>query len=148
MIQLTENIWAEELTKLGDIFKKIQILPADNKWTVPYLKYAYRSIYHTNNFKKDFYCGDEIPLEPGQWEYICTSKDATEEQAQDIVECTMPKVRGTKVQIASYKNYEAEFSSFSGALPSLQSLLKSKGLEGNFALLRKNHPALDATTIK
>lgn len=122
MIRVTDNIWAE---KIPDDANPYILDSANGKeqglfWKQP------------GNASPPW-----IVLPPGQWEFICTSKDATEEQAGMIVECTMPKVRGAKVQIVSYKNYEGEFSSFSGALPSLQSLLKSKGLEGNYALLKK-----------
>src|ERR1044072_3714114 len=86
MIELRDNFFAVELTNLGDHFKSFKILEPDKKWTVPYVKYSYRSIYHTKNRGKDFYCSEEDPLEPGTWQIICTLKDATYTQAAEIIE--------------------------------------------------------------
>lgn len=72
--------------------------------------------------------------------FICTSNRCTEEEAGKIVECTQPKVRGAKVQIAFYRNYEQQYSSYGSAVASLRSLLIANGLniENNYALLIKN----------
>lgn len=78
-----------------------------------------------------------VKMPAGTWQIICLSGECTEEQAAEIVECTHPKVPGAKVQIAFYKNYEEEYSSFGGAVPSLESLLRSKGMNEKNTLILK-----------
>lgn len=135
MIELRENYWAVELTNLGDQYKSFTILEPDKKWTVPYLKYSYRSIYHTKNRGNDFFCSEEDPLEPGTWQIVCTSKEATEEQANDIVEWEFQ----SSVRIG-FRNYitEKQFD-LHDAIQSLNSLLSSKGCDLNkhYLILKK-----------
>jgi hypothetical protein len=139
MTQLTNTgFYAIELTPLGDLFKNIRVMPADDKWTVPYLKYSYRSIYHTKNFKKDFYCGEEEPIEvPGSWSFIGTS--GSEEDCAKVVEYDELS--------EGYEHYmsdeEARRHDRIDLLPtahaSFRSLLKSKGLDPSkrYAILKQ-----------
>jgi hypothetical protein len=83
-VHLRHGFYAVELTTLGDQFKNLRILEADKRWSVPYLKYSYRSIYHTKRRGKDFFCSEEEPLGPGTWKIICTSKEATEDECAII----------------------------------------------------------------
>lgn len=133
MTQLRENFYAVELTALGDEYKSFRILEPDKKWTVPYLKYSYRSIYHTKRRGKDFYCSEEDPLEPGTWQIICTSKEATEEQAGKIVEWTFYSAVTIK-----FMNYFSGKYAFNNSVISLGSLLASVGLTGkNYLIIQK-----------
>lgn len=130
MVQLTDRTFAVPLTNLGDTFKNLRILPADNKWAVPYLLYSYRSIFHTERFEKDFYCGDEIPLRDGSWKLLFTTKEATEEDARKVVE---------SIEGGWFKSYEDDNVYLSTAAYSLQSLLKSNGCDvnKNWAIIQK-----------
>lgn len=71
-------------------------------------------------------------LPPGNWEYLCTTNVATEEQASRVV---------MKEDHFAYWNYEGDFvdqvPSCKTALESLRSLLKSKNLTGNYAIILK-----------
>jgi hypothetical protein len=78
--------------------------------------------------------GDMTILPPGTWEIVCTSKEATEEQAAQIVE------RDGN----GYKDYAAgppenDYGDFVLASNSLNSLLTSKGcdLKNNYLILKK-----------
>lgn len=134
--ELLPNILAVELTNLGDLWKKFEILQPDNKWTVPYLKYVYRSIYHTRNFKKDFYCGDETPLPTGSYEILFTTKKVSEEDAKKVVgkEGVHPSWPFNPL----YTNYGNDRVYIDDARESLQSLLRSKNLDPakNYLLIR------------
>jgi hypothetical protein len=139
MTQLTNTgFYAIELTPLGDLFKNIRVMPADNKWTVPYLKYSYRSIYHTKNFKKDFYCGEEDPIElPGSWSFIGTSE--SEDDCAKVVEAPQWSKYFENAQHPNYKDYVDNVYRHAAALESFQSLLKSKGLDPSkrYAILKQ-----------
>ena len=80
---------------------------------------------------------------PGQWEFICTSNNATEVDARKIVSgYRFIEGRLINGDPNCFTNYQNPYSSgpdayCQAALASLRSLLKSKGLEGNFALIRK-----------
>lgn len=72
-------------------------------------------------------------LPPGKWQFICTTKEVSEEQAHQIVESVT-----TANELPVYRDYE--FSTWmKTAVGSLHSLLTSKGLDGrkNYALLKK-----------
>lgn len=84
MTHLINDTYAIELTNLGDQYKSFRVLPPDHVWTVPYLKYSYRSIYHTKRRGSDFYCSEEEPLEAGNWQLICTTKDVTNERLAEL----------------------------------------------------------------
>src|SRR5687767_11600004 len=74
-----------------------------------------------------------VKLEPGHWQIICTTKDCTEEQAKEIVE-----EYGTRQSKSVYVDYSKENIWIDGAVSSLYSLLKSKGLNGqNYIILKK-----------
>lgn len=143
MIELTNNHFAVELTTLGDEFKSFRILDPDKKWTVPYLKYSYRSIYHTNNRGKDFYCSEEDPLSPGNWQIVCTSKEATEEQAAGIVQViSTGKLTGRP----QYRRYDRDPVKDTPARSwtrdsrhAIETLLASKGCDSNknYLILKK-----------
>ena len=73
------------------------------------------------------------PLPPGPWRILCTTREATEEQAHQIVESVT-----TANELPVYRDYE--FSQWmKTAVGSLRSLITSKGLDGNknYVLLKK-----------
>lgn len=145
MIHLINEIYAVELTILGDQFKSLRILEPDKKWSVPYLKYSYRSIYHTKNFGRDFYCSEEEPLEVGNWQLICTTKECTQMEARYIIGCSEWFFPERHTRYIDYTQpYDAEGKQawsvgFSDPLESLRSLLASKGLDvnKNYVLIKK-----------
>jgi hypothetical protein len=138
MTQLTNTgFYAFELTPLGDLFKNIRVMPADNKWTVPYLKYSYRGIYHTKNFKKDFYCGEEDPIElPGSWSFIGTSD--SEDDCKKVFRYDQHPILDYIIEYMDYSK-NLENCDTDTALESFQSLLKSKGLDPSkrYAILKQ-----------
>lgn len=69
----------------------------------------------------------------GEWEVVCTSKEATEEQAAGIVE--EYRIRGN----LRYEDYTREFMWQETAIDSLRSLLTSKGcdLNKNYLIVKK-----------
>jgi hypothetical protein len=119
MTQITDNVWA---VKIHEEANDVELCEQDYGWVIQY------------KANRRWHSSEVIP--PGQWEFICTSKDATNEEARMIVD---QQAGGGK-----YKNYTVSGSLakygtylFYAPIESLESLLKSKGLEGNFALLRK-----------
>ena len=90
-----------------------------------------------NWYEPDKTFGDEkftyssgVPLPPGSWRFLCTSKECSEEQAAKVVDFS-----GTH-----YKDYTTLISNYISAQYSLKSLLRSKSLDpvnNNYALLIK-----------
>lgn len=139
--ELLPKYLAVELTNLGDLWKKFEILQPDNKWTVPYLKYVYRSIYHTRNFRKDFYCGDETPLPPGSYEILFTTKDVSKHDAHEI----LPKIERKNEPVYYQYHCDEDALGTTDWEASLQSLLRSKNLDPakNYLLIRSVAPKED-----
>lgn len=81
---------------------------------------------------------DAVDLPPGTWEIVCTSKEATDEQAAGITE---QQIGGGKYKdyqlVGSYAQYGTYILPF--AVTSLNSLLTSKGcdLNMNYLILKK-----------
>lgn len=130
------------LTNLGDKFNDLEIRPADKIWTVPYLRYSYRSTYMAETLKKDVWFKNEELLEPGNYELIGISSEITEEQAQGIVESDWwhdgPQEEHGLGKVTYYRDYpnELEDSCELSAIISFKSLLTSKGLKGRYAILK------------
>jgi hypothetical protein len=74
----------------------------------------------------------DIMLPPGSYEIIGPVLSLSEEQAAQVVQSMNPFITG-KV----YKDYQTGYFESATALESLSSLLKSKGLAGNYLLIRK-----------
>lgn len=91
--------------------------------------------YCMKDGEKDVSMGLDLP--PGEWEYICTSTNITEEQASEIVE----QQRGG----GKFKAYDMDGTSlvvfgvylYTTALKSFLSLLRSKNLNGCVAVIKK-----------
>jgi hypothetical protein len=69
-------------------------------------------------------------LPPGSYEFLFTTDSATEEQARKV----------TGLQHHNFKEWYINFEGrnyFTEALPSLRSLMRSKGCEGEWAVVRK-----------
>lgn len=115
MKELRENYWAVEVP---DGAKNFRVGVDDG---TPYFDYLLGTISYV------------IKLEPGTWEIVCTSKEATEEQAEQIVEEV--RLRGN----IRYEDYTREFMWQETAIESLRSLLTSKGcdLNNNYLILKK-----------
>lgn len=133
MTHLINDIYSIDLTSLGDQYKSLRILPPDHVWTVPYLKYSYRSTYHTKRRGSDFYYSEEIPLEEGNWQLICTTKEITKEQAISIIDRN-----GEGWKDYDKDNFHHDIP-FPDPLDSLRSLLTEKGLNlnKNYVLIKK-----------
>lgn len=128
MIQLTDNVWAVQIPKGANGFTMSKEFNA--------------LTYYAEN--PSFESIRTVNLPPGQWEFICTSKDATEEQAASVIERLADYQDKKLGALPSYLNYAySKKDDWYGCFPfptavlSLESLLKSKGLEGNYALLKK-----------
>lgn len=123
MIQLTDNVWAVQVpAESSDHFTRHNFLYWD----------AEKNTY------------DSASLPPGQWEFICTSSGASEEQADKIVEKDYffdiedADLVGDEYESEQcWKNYHDGPMHSWTALASLKTLLSSKGLEGNYALIKK-----------
>lgn len=72
---------------------------------------------------------DDLP--PGSYTFLFCTSSATEEQAASVVE--MVKLRGN----VRYTDYTREYMWCETAIDSLRSLLRSKGCEGECAVVRK-----------
>lgn len=83
-------------------------------------------------------CSMDMP--DGSWEYFCTWKDCTSEQAKQIVESRQVDYRRSDAQMTLYKDYTDEFKSYTSPMFSLGSLLRSKGCDTtkNWAILIKH----------
>lgn len=84
----------------------------------------------------DYPQGHEVSdLPPGNWQLLCTTKEATEEQAKGVV--PMIVVRNCDEVYEDYITPGDHY--YYEALTSLRSLLTSKGLDGNknYVLLKK-----------
>lgn len=75
-------------------------------------------------------------LPPGNWQLLCTTKEATEEQAKGIVEWFQIK---NEIGWKNYCDPEPFRYTFRDYKYSIRSLLTSKGLDGNknYGLLEK-----------
>jgi hypothetical protein len=78
------------------------------------------------------------PLPPGTWQIVCTSKEATEGQAESIVCCYGDQYIDYTATEQDWKEHEVNW--FQSALPSLSSLLASKGcdINKNYLILKKD----------
>jgi hypothetical protein len=73
-----------------------------------------------------------IPLPPGTWEVVCTSKEATEDQLKDII----PEMKVGQ----RYQNYNGDYPVwYHSRRESFRSLLTSKGCDvnRNWLILKK-----------
>jgi hypothetical protein len=115
MIQLTA-IYAIELPKDAERFEfSIQ---GDGVTCLTY--------WHGENIDPDVVC-----LPPGNWHFLGTSTDITEEQATTVV--TIREANGYPI---GYKDYQSDDESYRNAIDSFHSLLRSKGL-GRVAIIKK-----------
>jgi hypothetical protein len=79
--------------------------------------------------------GDIIALSPGSYEFLFCTHTATEKEADSIVE------RRTDLKDHPHKGYEpGKLTACWNAIDSLHSLLRSKGCEGNHAIIKKLNP--------
>jgi hypothetical protein len=78
----------------------------------------------THKAENDYKTGG-LPLPPGDWQIVCMSKKATEEQAKQIVEEHWQRDN------LRYTDYTREFMWHETALLSLNSLLTTKGCDTN-----------------
>ena len=116
MTQLTDKHWAVEVPDGAFGFQIIKDQPSILYYDIPASRGECDSGW--------------VQLPPsGSWQYLFSTQGATEEDARKVVKCNQDFVRGAKVQMAFYENYEGRHSSFSSAVVSLQSLLKSKGCD-------------------
>ncbi len=121
MINLRENIWAVEVPE-GAKELHIEVSLKGS----PYIGYKFKDDELLNEYQN-------INLPPGTWEIVCTSKEATEEQAASIVEEV--RLRGN----IRYEDYTREYMWQETAIDSLNSLLASNGcdLNKNWLILKK-----------
>lgn len=79
-------------------------------------------------------------LPPGSWQFLFTTKEATEEQARTVVRSHYSRSAFFNADLGHYQtagssvtymNYEEDRFSYKQAIKSLQSLLKSKGCDVN-----------------
>jgi len=83
---------------------------------------------------------DAVELPPGHWQIICLSRECSEEVAEEIVEryyLENISISDARNQFDYYVNYEDKVSPFTNPLESLRSLLRSKGLNTQNALILK-----------
>lgn len=105
--------------ELSDIVEGISpAMEAGSSDAIRYYQKNYRDVHDTRR----------IQLPPGSWQIVCTSKECTREHADQIVE---------KIEEQFYKDYEYKGGIFTGPLPSLHSLLRSKGLDPDKTLILK-----------
>lgn len=127
MINLRENFWAVEVPSMAFGF---DVNNYGNSSEYMYMLDVADIIDETHH--------DETliakPLPPGTWEIVCTSKEASEEQAASIVDSVDSDGRG-KV----YMNYNNGMYVFHRSTSSLRTLLTSKGcdLNKNYLILKK-----------
>jgi hypothetical protein len=124
MINLRENIWA---------------------WDVPDPEHAVISGNTITWSSPGAVARGFMVLPPGQWEIVCTSKEATEEQAAAIVQHSLWWFPEKHIR---YIDYAYPFDTalkqkwdqgFGKAIQSLNSLLASKGcdLNKNYLIIKK-----------
>lgn len=121
MTQLTENVFAVEV-------------PEDATDIVVHNEPP--KIIFTSKIQDPAQCGgDMIRLPPGSWQFICTTKEATEQQAKGIVGWLQI---GDQLGYQDYRFDDPRFP-YKLATQSLNSLCKAKGLDvsKNYALLKK-----------
>jgi hypothetical protein len=118
MTNLRENYWAVEVPEDAD---QIEVCNYGSNDTIEWV----HKIHGINAYRVD-------DLPPGTWQVICTNKDATIDQAQQIVEA----------QDDGFKDYNK--GSVHRNLPymspfdSLRSLIEAKGLRGkNYLIIQK-----------
>jgi hypothetical protein len=118
MTLLRENYWAVEVPEDAE---QIEVCNYGSNDTIEWV----HKIDSVNAYRVD-------DLPPGTWQIICTTKDATIDQAQQIVEA----------QDDGFRNYNED--DFHYDLPlmspfdSLRSLLEAKGLRGkNYCIIQK-----------
>lgn len=124
MTQITENVYAVEVpdnTVRAEIYEK-ESLPVA---VMVYIEDKHKLFKPGIPFP--------IPLPPGSWQFICTTKEATWLQAAGMVE----HYRGGFVNYES--NSVPKVAAYSTPFLSLNSLLASKGLDTNknYCLLKK-----------
>lgn len=108
MVQLTDNVWAAEVPDdASNIVVHGYLL--ENKSA-----FIYSTTLNGVAFDRAF------DLPPGSWQYLFTTKEATWEQAEGVVE----EINWW------YKNYEGDIL-YSNPVDSLQSMLKAKGCDVN-----------------
>lgn len=121
-IQLLDQVYAVEVPDKAEAFK-VECIPEADFYEL--------SCYRIAEYNEPISVAD-IGLPAGDWEIICTSKEATEEQAKGIVQQDWD----------GYKDYgEVDLSlvPWIHAKDSLRSLLGSKGLDKtkNYIILKK-----------
>lgn len=123
MVQLTDKIYAVQVPDDAQDFQ-FEIEPSEDWYRLNWLT-------EIDDVESGFY-GDwvqyHIDLPPGSYQYLFTTKEATWEQAESVVE----KINGW------YKNYEGDVL-YSNPVDSLQSLLKAKSCDvnKNYAIIKK-----------
>lgn len=124
MIQLTDSLYAVEVPE-----NTVHVELYD-KDSLPVAIMVY--IEDTNKLFKPG-IPFPVPLPPGNWKILCTTKEATWLQAAGIVD----HFRGGFVNYES--NLVPKVAAYSTPFVSLRSLITSKGLDGNknYCLLKK-----------
>lgn len=94
-------------------------------------------LYYRSSIELPFPCDISIPLTKGSWQFLFTTKEATEEQADKVVGVFAANIA------SAYRNYMWPQGSdfFWSASDSLQSLLKAKGCDPgkNYAIISKQN---------
>lgn len=132
MTQLTENVFAVEAPEYSKNYRlgKSERLKG-------------KLFYNTT--LDYFAAGQVIDLPPGSWQLLCTTREASEEQARVVVgssEWYFPARHTRYIDYAHpvYENNKQAWAhGFGKAIESLNSLLTSKGLDlnKNYCLLKK-----------
>jgi len=122
--QLTDKIWAVEVP-----FDAINIVLHN------YSDWPSKIVFTSKSQDPALCGGDMIPLLLGYWRYICTSKEATNEQLINIVESIEVGQRRL------YINYQSGVYGFVSPLSSLRSLFATKLLSWskNYCLIEKQN---------
>lgn len=131
MVELRDNIYAVEV-------------PDDAAAIAIHNLGTYSKLVFTSSLQDPLGCGgDMLPIEFGNWQFLFTTKEATEDRAANIVQITSSgKISGRP----QYRRYDRDLIKdmpakcwTRDARHSLETLLQSKGLntENNYAILKK-----------
>lgn len=141
MIELRNNYWAVEVPDgainfIIDMGYIIWKSPNYKNWCNDTILSDYDKLskYLETHKAEDDYKTGGLPLPPGAWEIVCTSKEVTHEQVWMIVESVDSEGRGLQ-----YINYANGIYVFSNAKSSFRTLLTQKGcdLKNNYLILKK-----------
>lgn len=129
------------MTHLIDNIVSVEV--PEDATNVQYMKPTNRLRFFTGEMYKDkkgYPYAKWIDLPPGNWQLLFLSNEVTEEEARGIVLNFKPRGFSSGAP-REYKNYLSKPDDYTGwfksAIESFQSLLKSKNLTGNFAILKQ-----------